>query len=786
MATRTDRPAEREVRHARRVRDQPGLFLGLFLAPFAGLLTAWLIHFYITGWTLGAWHVAGSPVALGITDTLIGAFGVVLAFAAWHFAAHRKPPLRYALTASVVVIAVLFGANVGTGPHRWWGFADVVCGWGVAVLWSLTRLNVTRSDPRVADPQDDGLLERWGIKGFRPRKREQVRDPQTGEVVRTELEVQHAPGETIEPLQNAVPHLESYAEAPANLSRAVKTDRADRSTLTILHTDPLAARLPYGPPSHPGGSVEDPLNFALYDDGYPVWCTIGGGVVSPSAYGFMGMTRTGKTLAENLMFTELITRTDVVILYLNRAKGMQDVRPVIPGVEVAVLSDHVGDHVSTMQKVRQVMAYRQRVLAEYGIAEWSAARCFRSPPGRKRNGEATPMEPMPALVVHLGEADAIYESAPAAELSLFITSKGLSLGVIKGDSLQRASAESMPTGLRYNIGTWFCFGTGDAVSAGFALSDPTIEAGAHPENWRQSRPGNFFLENPAVDETLWPKRAKTYSLAPGMSEETDSRQALDAAMQEAMLARNLAHAPRMARLDRGSADATGGAGEPANWWDLAAAHTATVRTQLLGGTADVTANRPQTPTANPPRVAVLQPATLGPDPTATFTANPPATSESADRFAVADEVTASIAATREIDGFDLYPRYEDGTSAEDVNLGDPLPPPDPDDDTTFEDERPAPLGPDDAARAFVAALRELIELPDLRDPADPSGDTVVVGVGDISRRYPFRSRPWFSDMLSEMAGGGITPPPALALSRAEDLGSGRYRLSRVPEDGDGA
>lgn len=190
------------------------------------------------------------------------------------------------------------------------------------------------------------------------------------------------------------------------------------------------------------------------------------------------------------------------------------------------------------------------------------------------------------------------------------------------------------------------------------------------------------------------------------------------------------------------------------------------------------ATSPSPPPANP--------AADAPGATATFAATAPAGTETAERLAVEDEVTASIAATREVGGLDLYPTYDDGTSAASVNLADPLPVPPPGDDTTFEDERPAPLGPEDAARAFVAALRELIEIPDLRDPADPSGNTVIVGVGDIQRRYPFRSRPWFSDMLSELASGGLTPPPALALSRAEDLGSGRYRLSRVPEETPGA
>jgi hypothetical protein len=42
---------------------------------------------------------------------------------------------------------------------------------------------------------------------------------------------------------------------------------------------------------------------------------------------------------------------------------------------------------------------------------------------------------------------------------------------------------SMPTTARFNFGAAYCCGCGDDYSAAFALSEQTIAAGAHPENW---------------------------------------------------------------------------------------------------------------------------------------------------------------------------------------------------------------------------------------------------------------------------------------------------------------
>jgi hypothetical protein len=772
MATKSSTPPRREhaERHHRTLHDQAVVFAGLFLVPFAGLATAWLIHAYVMGvdlhWGPVDWTVRSGQAAPFVAEGLIVAGSIYLGKVANDFAEHRKDAMRRALVASTTGIGFLFGVNVGTGPHYWWSGIFVLAGWYTAVMWSLARLNVTRQDPREpAEPEGPSFLEK--MKGWHARSVKTEVDHK-GDPLRTDVEFQHAPGDITKTLQDVVPNIESYVAAPSGLSRAVGSDRSDRSTLSVMHQDPLAGLIPLGPPSHPGGSVAEPATFAIYDTGHPVWCRIfGGGGANPTGYGFMGVTRSGKTVAENLMLTDaVITRTDGVILYLNKAKGMQDARPILPGVEVAVLTAHIQDYVSALNQVLRIMDYRQRQLSAYGISAWSARRCFHNPPQRRANGDPVPMEPMPALVVHIGEADMVYENPKAAELADLIASKGLSLGVIEGNSLQRASADKMPSNLRYNVSAWWCFGTGDSYSADFALSDRTLDAipeAGRPHNWKASKPGNFFFEGPGVDDALWPVRAKTQMLAPGVSPDAHHDD-IDAALQEALLERCRTFAPRMARLDRGSVLATGDPQGPQTWWDLAAAETDRIRNSLIGGPQTMTAGDRKAPTASPQSATATLPQPQDAD------------------WDSADAVTAEIEEVREVDGIELYPADEDGTTAESYDLAAPLPQGS-DDEITWEDPRPAPKSRNDAVLAFHAALDELFEVPELRDPADPTGDTVIVTPGDIGDRYPFRSRPWFSEILSDMAEGAVSPPPAKSLARADDYPAheGRYRVRRLPD-----
>lgn len=766
---------DRTERGVRPLWQQPIAFLGLFLSPFAGLFTAWAMHLYIVGFQLRTWTLTGSPAALGVTNTLIGVAAVVLSYTAWCFAEHRKMPLRIALAASVFTLTALFGVSVGVGPHRWWSFAFICCAWFVAATWSLTRLNVTRADPRTDGQEAEGPEFIKRLKGWAGKAKTVYNDD--GTPLRTEVRLQAAPGDTIGTVQEVIPNIESYAGAPGGMTTAIRDpDRADRGVLDVLHVDPLKNRLPYGPPSHPGGSIEDPITFASYNSGHPVWCHLAGGpvAVNPTGGIIMGTSRAGKTLGENLLYTEVGSRTDVVIMYLNKAKGMQDIRPIAPIVEVAVISDSDQDYASALDRLKGVMAYRQRVLGEYGISAWSSKRCFHNPPQRKANGDPVPMEPMPYLMLHVGEADAVLDNYKADDGAVYVASKGLSLGVASFWSLQRAGHEQMPTSLRDNLGARWCFGTLSQAATAMALSDPTMDAGAHPEHWGARKPGYFYFEGPGVEETLYPRFAKTQSLAPGMSQDAliDEH---NAAMAAEMLRRNLANAPRMARLDRGSAEATGMVGGVC-WWDLMARRTAELRVQL-GATAD---RKPQTRTADSgPQVVTADRTEETAVPKGfTVTAIPPGGDP--DDMEAESEIRDEIRLTREVDGVELYPEDEDGDTAEDVDPAKRLEvPPDLAGVQWSTDPRPEAATRNEAIAAVREALVALLNDPGKRDP-DEDG-AAIIKVEDVTSLVRVKSRSWFSGILGDIATGAIDPPMDIVMTRADEFptGAGRPNFYRL-------
>lgn len=770
---RSSAAAERE-HHRTNLWAQVARFIGLFLSPLLGLIGAWLIHLWVVGlhvhWGRIDWDVSTSPAAVTLAVCLITLTTVLVAYLAHQFAEHRKPALRNSLAGSVVAVGVMFAVNVGTGPSWVWSPMFYLVSGAVAVIWSIARLDVTRND-KSAEDKDDGFLEKVGLKGWRVRGVKHNRD-EHGNIISTEADMQHAQGDVVDQLQDAVPNIESGTGAPGGLSRATPTDRADRSTLTVMHVDPLEGVLELPPPASPGGSIVDPLIPGKYSNGHYVQCYLAGGnAPNPSSYLFMGMTRTGKTNGENIMLTEVGTRRDVVILYLNKAKGRQDVRPIIPITEVAIVADEIdGGRIyrHAMTQIKRMMAYRSRQLAQFGISAWTKE-CYSSPPWRTDEaGQRVQMEPMPFLICHFGEADAILQEDNGD--SVYLASKALSLGIITGWSLQRADHRQMPTGLRFNLGTAMCFGCGDDESAGFALSDHVIKAGAHPERWRQNRPGYFYFEGLGIDDSLFPVHARTFGAGPGGKDlpPQELRPHLDAAL----LARNLQFGPRMARLDQGTVNATdyaksdadgktiiGTDGKPVmgNWWREMRDQTDQLRDELLS----------------------RKPANMTPQDVAGTVAADPADDETRNLRA---DMEAEVRETTHVEGVELYPEI-DGDRATPQDATAPLPRVPEGEGLSWADDRPEPRNRQAALEALRKAFLELSQDPSLSDPTDPTGRTSVVTPALIAERYTFRTRPWYSEVLNGIAEGRIEIPGLLvSLVSDGDLGKRRYRVQRV--DGD--
>lgn len=783
----------------RNVVDQPTPFVGLLLAPFAAMLLTWIAHFAIRGWTWGKWHIEGSDAYMGLAVVIATLGAVAIATAAWHFSYDRQYVWRIGLTASAALIGLWLPVLIWVGPHRWVAIFFVLTAYIFSGIWAMPRLHVLRRDPREAEQGgEDDLMRELGLKGFKfgPPN---IEYDDNGDERRRVYQVKHRLGATRRVLTDALPNMESLVGGPEGLSRVTKPDdgKSNRSVLTLMMTDPLVSRVLYHGPSRPGGSITDPALIGAYDDGEPVHVWIAGGFIPdkpitrdkkgnivgqklpPTGYAFMGMTRAGKTVGENRLLVDgVITRSDAVICYFNKSKGDQDVAPIIYGVEVAVLDDNPGAYQVGMNQIKAILTYRAQELGRYGISAWSADRCYHNPPEATANGEAIPMKPMPALVVHFGEADAILESA--GEQAVYLASKGLSVGIICGWSLQRWSAYSMPTDLRFNIGCRFCYGIGDEISATFALSDQTIAAGAHPESWKNFKPGRFFVEGAGIEDNRWPVSAKT------IGDEDDD--ALIANMR-----RDVAlWGPRMAKLDEGSAVATRG------WWRRAAAETGVLRARLGGpGATPAQPATPPPPDDPAPEQEEQMGRTRHPATVRQFDASPPTVNQDATAMDMDQATRADIANTTEVNGQTIRgelirpERGPDGQPDESlydemsrVDPRQPVPPPDDaDDGIDLSDPKPEATSREQAELELDNALRGIAADPAFADPDDPTGRVSLVRTHQIQQRYPFRARSWYSPMLAALANGDRLCPPGLRVEKAPDrTGEGWYRIIRTTDD----
>ena len=194
----------------------------------------------------------------------------------------------------------------------------------------------------------------------------------------------------------------------------------------------------------------------------------------------MGASGSGKTEAGLVLVAETVTRHDATVIYVDPVKGVQSIFPVAAGVSWAATDRTSAKHI--VGRIPAMINARTNHLGRNGFKQWQ--------PGCG----------LKYLVIVIEEAAAIIGNPKFVQLTEQARSAGISLVV----SLQRASHDRMPTSARYNIGSSICFGVGDDISAGFALTDTTLDAGATPWLWKDRRPGMAYLEAPGVDESRWP------------------------------------------------------------------------------------------------------------------------------------------------------------------------------------------------------------------------------------------------------------------------------------------
>jgi hypothetical protein len=451
--------------------------------------------------------LAGSSPAAGTTVGAVSGIVVLgLAGFTWHVFGPRGASVRAHATASIAAAGVwlLWVVVVGLFRHstwRWFHPIDWLLGWfngwpwgawlllgpALAISWNVRR--AARGDG--SDTHDDGsagLLDKVGIAGT--IKRPVLEAGGTRVTARVQVE----PGtHTAADVQAARGRLASAlgVREPAVRVNRVPEDHS-QADLVVVPRDQLATPTPWPGPHAPGESVAVEVAVGVYEDAEVARLWLPGdrharpNPRNATHYAVMGQSGSGKSEGGLLLVTEgAIIRPDASVVYSDPVKGIQTVAPIAAGIDL-LLTDQQSA-IAAYRRLPQVIRARTHRLGVHGFKQWEPA------------AAEAPCELKYLIYVWEEAAALLANSTTFVAICEQARSAGISLVV----SQQRMSHDRMDTSARYNLGGGWCFGTGDDVSAKFALSEQTLDAGATPWHWRDRYPGYSYLEGPGIDEQRW-------------------------------------------------------------------------------------------------------------------------------------------------------------------------------------------------------------------------------------------------------------------------------------------
>lgn len=366
----------------------------------------------------------------------------------------------------------------------------------LAATWNIRQLMRVNPEAAAGTSADKGLLEKVGLAKTLVTSAKVAPNKAT-------FELQLPPGElTADDVSKALPGLASAFRVSKNAVRmTTDPDDASRATVTVVPTDLLKNTVPFPGPSHPAGSIADPVHLGIYEDGEPLvmWFPGDPGVSRNAMHLLvMGMTGSGKSEGGITALAEVITRRDVIVWASDPAKAEQTLGPLLPALDWAAL-----DMKSTKAMIAAIKAAipaRTSWLSKYGYKQWEPA-CAEV--------QADGSPGMPYLVGWFEEAAKTIRETDD-DVFTAIGQEARSAGISLVVSLQRASGSQVSTDTRASLGSSWVFGVRDDRDAGFALPDEALDAGAAPHVWKDKKPGYSYLVANGVPETFWASPARSY------------------------------------------------------------------------------------------------------------------------------------------------------------------------------------------------------------------------------------------------------------------------------------
>ncbi|WP_327678561.1 plasmid transfer protein TraB [Kitasatospora sp. NBC_00458] len=457
---------------------------------------------YLPPWLVTAGTgILSVPATIAWTGSAAGAVGLTLASlgltsATWWAGKNTSPQRRLhsaitvAAGTSWFTAASLAGPLAGPLPGLYF-----IGGAALAGSWNVRQLLRVNADGTPASA-DGGLLEKVGL----------AKTMVTGAKVqpnKAEFDLQLPGGElTPDDVSKALPRLAGALKVAKNAVRVVPdSEDSSRATLTVVPHDLLKAGVPYPGPSHPGGSIADPVHVGIYEDGADMAMFFPGdpeaGRNAMHLLG-MGMTGAGKSEGGLTALTEVSTRRDVIVWASDPAKAEQTLGPLLPALDWAALT--VDDTKAMITALRAVIPARTSWLARYGYKQWEPA-CAET--------QADGSPGMPYLLAWFEEAAKTIRETDD-DVFTGIAQEARSAGVSLVVSLQRASGSQMSTDTRASLGSSWVFGLRDDRDAAFALPDEALDAGAAPQAWRDKKPGYSYLVANGIPETFWATPGRAY------------------------------------------------------------------------------------------------------------------------------------------------------------------------------------------------------------------------------------------------------------------------------------
>lgn len=290
-------------------------------------------------------------------------------------------------------------------------------------------------------------------------------------------------GVTLKDFQNATDKLaQMFGVAVSRIRVWGNSEDPNTVYIDVFDDMPFAKPVEWAGPIKPGASISEPVEFATYDMGERPKLYLGGKNGSSSQhYLTAGMSGAGKSKGWQVIYGSVLSRSEVTVLYADPAKALATVKPMISGI--SWFADGVEESLEMFKGVERAIKSRGTWLTNQGLDHWE--------PGCGLN----------LLILHIEEAarfkgDPNVTKEDLARLTM-IVQEARSAGIVVVYSLQRLTADRIPTSLRYNLGGILCFGLKQASDTRIVFSGDTA---AMPHTLKNKFPGTFYFDAEGIDQ----------------------------------------------------------------------------------------------------------------------------------------------------------------------------------------------------------------------------------------------------------------------------------------------